>query len=107
MPREKQNLAKYACETLAGGQLLLARNSLPSLYQQSLFQVSRELLISMVHYSRTLPPNTSSPMIKQPAVWIKLFCCVEAMTDDVIDERKLAAELCAKLGTGRDNCLAT
>jgi hypothetical protein len=46
-------------------------------------------------------------MIKQPAVWIKLFCCVEAMTDDVIDGRKEAADLWAKFGAGRDNCLTT
>lgn len=58
---------------------------------------------------RTFPPNTSSPMIKHPAVCIKLFCCCcePAITDDVIDgllPPTAAADTCAKFAFGRDKC---
>lgn len=66
---------------------------------------------AIAHLRRTLPPSTSSPMIRHAAVWINPFCCgvVPAMIDDVIEEGipNLAADECAKFGTGRERCRAT
>jgi hypothetical protein len=61
--------------------------------------------------THTLPPRTSSPMIRHAAVCINpLFCvdAVPAMTDDVIDVNLgFAADECAKLGMGRERCRTT
>ena len=53
-----------------------------------------------LHMEHTLPPSTSSPIIKQAAVWMSplswvVVLVLDAMMDDVMDARGLAAELWA------------
>lgn len=111
MPSEKQNFAKYACETLAGlshRHGMAYRVGVDGLFTS---HVSRRIVSRGFRLQQTLPPSTSSPIIKHAAVWMRLFwedlAVAPAMVDDVIEERKVAAELCAKLGRGRDKCLTT